>query len=741
MDPLRRAAHNDDPEQRMVALIVLAYVGELADVDIIAPALGDEDVHVSEAATKALDILLPRYTSLNRQPATSRADAPGQPREEYRELPIMGLRLAASHGAVTARRAAVSIIRRHVDGPVVLEQMLESIWDQAAEVRYEAAFALRAFPEGESVAALIGATADSAESVVEAAVRSLEVLKASEAVPRLLELLERRTALRTVVSALGGIGEIRAIEHIARILQANSDEDRRAAAMALGKLRSVASVGHLIPALHDASPAVRSAALTSIRELQALGAFSLVSQLVFDDDGSVRRAAVLALERFGDPAAIPVLRVVSRQDQNLGIRTLAARVLAGLGAADAFSTISDLASTERQWRKLSRAVAELPWTAEIESELYERLDSREPRVRIGAVWTFGERGDVKAASAILPLLDVDDPPLQRAVAWSLGRMRASSAVPALRPICRHLDASVRADAAWALGECGDTEAVKDLIPLVYDSDDRVSRVAVHALGELRDPAGSAPLIAVSCDAEADVPIRLAATEALGHLRGEGALEALSRLVTDSEHPALRRAAASALQLQHDSSGVPPLTEASSDVDPTVREAAIVALVRLSPDDAFTKVSERIDDAEDTVRASAVALLIHYPYVMSAPHLHKASADRSPEVRAAAARAIGLIRHPGLLGILEYLNRDPAFVVQRAVVLALARVQPDRVHPLLIVAMGSRDARLREVVAMALAEIKHPDADAMLLTLAKDDDPRVREVSVEAWERKQPADER
>jgi HEAT repeat protein len=718
MDALRLAAADDsDPHQCIAALVLLGYFGELADVDLLARALIGADSNIGAAAALALERLLPRFTS-------SRAG-------RYDELPISGLRIAAGNGGAAARTAAVRIIRRHVDGPVVLEQMLESIEDPAPEVRMEAAHALADFGQDESVTALIVATHDPEDAVIAAAVWSLEQLGSPEAAPRLFQLLDRRTTLHPVLRALAALGDVSAAEAIGRLLlEGNDPEDRRAAAMALGKLRTVASVGPLIQALHDHAPTVRSAALVAVGELHAVGVLSRVVPLLGDGDDTVRRSAVLTLERLGTPDAIPSLNDVRRDDPNAGIRARAARALATLGYENAFTAITHLAPTRRQWRGLSRAVAELPWTPAIRTALRASLRSNDSHARIGAVWTFGERGDPQAARDLLPLLRVDDPALQRAVAWALGRLRAVEAAPELIDQCGHPEGSVREEIAWALGQCGDASGVAALIPMVFDPDNKVSLAAIRALGILRDARGAESLIAVACDCDADEARRCVATTALGPLRASGGLAVLYELLVN-DNASIRRAAASALRVRRDAAAAAALSSASSDVDPTVREVAIVALADVAPDVAFEVVTQRISDPESSVRAAAAAALKQFPYDCSAAWLEQACDDRSPEVRVAAARTIGLFRDPRSLRALESLLEDGHRVVQRAVIVALGKVQPAEVHHGLVRAMGSPDPQLREAVALALREVDHPDAEAMLLSLAADDDPGVREVSQDA----------
>jgi HEAT repeat protein len=312
-------------------------------------------------------------------------------------------------------------------------------------------------------------------------------------------------------------------------------------------------------------------------------------------------------------------------------------------------------------------------------------------------------------------------------------MRASEAVEELVQLCEHPSGPVREDVAWALGQCGDTLALPCLIPMVYDNENRVSLTAIRAIEALGDADAAEPLISVACDPDSDEPRRQAATTCLGRLRCAPSFRALTGLLA-SELPSLRQASAAALRVQRNAAAVPALAIASRDVHPNVRESAVVALAELGPENAFDPVAERIDDPESTVRAAAAAALQKFAYDDAAPQLERASRDRSPEVRAAAAHTIGILRDPRSLGILEALLEDRHRVVQRALVLALARVQPSAVHDGLVVGLGSPDTQLREAVAVALGEVSHGDAEAMLLSLMTDDDPRVRQASEESLTR-------
>jgi hypothetical protein len=90
-------------------------------------------------------------------------------------------------------------------------------------------------------------------------------LKATEAIPSLLEALENdENKPRWILSALGDIGEVEPAAHIYPYLEKPDETTRIAAAVALGKMKDVGSVPRLIESLGDDMFTVRSAAENSI---------------------------------------------------------------------------------------------------------------------------------------------------------------------------------------------------------------------------------------------------------------------------------------------------------------------------------------------------------------------------------------------------------------------------------------------------------------------------------------------
>jgi len=136
---------------------------------------------------------------------------------------------------------------------------------------------------------------------------------------------------------------------------------------------------------------------------------------------------------------------------------------------------------------------------------------------------------------------------------------------------------VRRTAAWALGEIGGTGGAPALTRALADRDATVRRQVTWALGQLDEPS---PPQLVGALKDADAEVRATAAWALGE-HGDadsvgGAAAALSEAARDSDHN-VRRAAIWALGNAGGAAGRDALIAALQDQDPELRQAAARAL--------------------------------------------------------------------------------------------------------------------------------------------------------------------
>jgi HEAT repeat protein len=255
--------------------------------------------------------------------------------------------------------------------------------------------------------------------------------------------------------------------------------------------------------------------------------------------------------------------------------------------------------------------------------------------RASAILEKGARtsGTVDPRSAAQPA-DADE---LGEVAVALARLAPDSGAPLALRLASDPDARLRAAAARALGFARSPTAAESLALLTGDADPSVRRDAVASLGLLGKP-GLAPLSAALASRSGDEEEALEMTRALAATGDAGAVPLLARMLAGPQGAA----AAAALGRLGSVSGVPVLLAWMESGQGAGRVEAIESLGALGAPEAGEPLSREL------------------------------TSDR-PEVRAAAARALGRLRHEAAAGRLEALRADYYADVRRAAVEALARL--------------------------------------------------------------------
>lgn len=371
-------------------------------------------------------------------------------------------------------------------------------------------------------------------NVVQTAIDGLGFLRARAAVTPLVDLLQREPWVRVgAAQALGEIGDVRAVEPLARLLY---DEDTwMIAAEALGKLRSLRAIAYLSDALFRAS------------------------DLDFDVP---LRALARALCRSTDPTLLtevdPWVRLKRREARS--IHTRLATALAQLGAS------SDAI-------EIAEAAAILIHALGIDA-LYPALlrSARQPAMTASAqLWTLANGAE--AASAIVECL-VDPAPEVRALACRCaGALHLRSVTSRLVAALGDREAAVRAAAAAALAQVSAHHAATAIAELLLDPDEEVSAAAGRALHGLDPAAASAALLALPRDNPKVIGAMLRTMGARPHANQ------LSFILDALDHAdaAVRRLAVEALTAQRSIEPIDALLARLRDADPEVRRAAIRAL--------------------------------------------------------------------------------------------------------------------------------------------------------------------
>jgi HEAT repeat protein/beta-lactamase regulating signal transducer with metallopeptidase domain len=401
-------------------------------------------------------------------------------------------------------------------------------------------------------------------------------------------------------------------------------------------------VAALVVALGDEDSEVRKTVVAALASLQDTAAVqALMQALLEDSDPEVREAAAWALGEIEDARAISALGDALQRDEVPAVRLMAAWALGEIedprGVEPLGSAIDD--SDPEVRLAVIHALGEIESPGAIEP-LGSALRDSDPEIREYAVWALGEIEDARAVPALADVLASDsDVAVRRKAAWALGEIEHGSGVDALAAALSDEDAEVRGLAIWALGEIEDPRAVDPLAGLLRDSDVEVRQQAARALGEIEDRRAVDPLLEALRDSDARV--RELAAWALGEIEDPRAGPGLAAALEDAE-PAVRRRAIWALGEIELRSAPPALIEALRDEDIRVRRLALRALAEMEDPAAVPGMAALFHaaDADTETRRAVIRALaeIHDPAAYQV--LVEALNDEDPEIRRAAARALG-----------------------------------------------------------------------------------------------------
>jgi HEAT repeat protein len=345
---------------------------------------------------------------------------------------------------------------------------------------------------------------------------------------------ERLIALKGL-EHLKELGAIYHIVDIAGSLDPSKPEDEERYLTIKESLKNMGCNEELGEVLSSASLRFRGKMLTAevIGETRCESALPQLKALMDVDKRDVRRACLGAIGKLDAPEAKDVL-LAFLEDHDYHIRKLAAHNLGREGYEDAFEPLLKLLGEEDHEEVLEETVKSL---LVIDPErIYSRLGgfstgmkeyiagfsvdadilislSRDPerQVRLAALSGMGGLSDRNAKQRLIEALGEKDPEARRAAVIALGG--DSCCYSELQSMLEDSDTWVRLYAVRALGESGKMEILPVIAPMIKDN---------------------------------DVPVVIAAIEAISRIGGEEAEKLIGSLSSHGEE-AVREAASLALE--------------------------------------------------------------------------------------------------------------------------------------------------------------------------------------------------
>jgi HEAT repeat protein len=463
-DALIGALRDQSADVRVEATFSL---GRLKDSRALAPLtllLSDGDPRVSLAAAESL----------------ARLQDPRATRVLIDSLSSTDWRVRSRATQVLARIAGEGMLDQAV-GPLTI-----ALADKDPVVRYYAAEALVGIG-AKAIPSLIQALRSHRQSDCDRAARVLWSI-GEAAVDPLLGVLQDRTAtpeMRTAsASALGMIGDPRAIRGLASLLRDERYFVREQASRALGRIGEPA-VGLLLDMANSSTPTTREAAVAALGNTASKQAIEKVVEALSDSNANVRSAAVRSLGESASEIAVPHLMALLR-DESSALRAQAAASLGRLGHLSLPSLVSALKDPKPSVRQLAAEALGDIGSKDAVAPLIELIASDQSGARPEAIEALGKIGDPAAVGPILSVMRTGSPSVRKRAIRALSSFRDTRAIDALAAALSDQNEEVRQAAAAGLGEVGDERVIARLERLAdNDSSADVRTAAAQAIQRIR----------------------------------------------------------------------------------------------------------------------------------------------------------------------------------------------------------------------------------------------------------------
>ena len=471
--------------------------------------------------------------------------------------------------------------------------------------------------------------------------------------------------------------------------------------MSFVRIRKLRKLLETANVLSDTDNIARRNALLELGQSRDSRALPILVDHAQDLSSLIREAAITALGDWNDPQAVPTL-IRALLDRNAEVVRAVFSALKKIGDRRIVRPLLRFGQEHPEWRPSANDTLVRLGTTVVQ-ELLSILQSDEPGLTLEAIVVLGRIGDQQAVPALIACLDHVSNLLKAHVTEALALIGDSRAVPHLLRALEDPHTPTRANAAAGLVRMADPRSVRPLLNALRDNDCDVRVYAAIALGELGDPK-AVPDLTSLLDRWKDFE-----TEESQFL--EAVIESLGMLGDTMAVPALI-----------------PLLQSRRD---SVLLKTVVALKKLRDPSAAQAMQALLHSPLPTVRRRVLEALGQSGDVLLVSMIGESlRRDDAPEVRAAAAQALGALKDRTACGVLEEALRD-ADVVRCQAVIALGAIHDKSSLPALMAMLKDTTPEVRYHAVHAIGKFKNPKTLKAMAVLLEDSDSMVRNGASQA----------
>jgi len=478
------------------------------------------------------------------------------------------------------------------------------------------------------------------------------------------------------------------------------------------------------------------------------------------------------------PIETKLLIALNSPKSSFAAKQFVCRVLRRIGSARSVATLAKMLHDKELSHMARFALQHMP-APEAGDALRKSLDTLTGNLRVGAVGSIGQRGDVKAVPQLAKLVRSSDKTLAAAVITALGRIGGAEAAAVLSRAAVPGNLKALKETAYLLCadkmlEQGKTDDAGRIYAGMTTSDNTMVKIAAYN-GLARAEKDQAVPIILALLKDKDIQLQQTAGKLVAEMPGAAATRAfagqlaslkgnaqvvlltalesrgdkaaapfVADLVAESSTPSVRLAAVKALAIVGNAANVKLLAELSTEKT-DLGKAALDSLSRLTGQDVTKELVAILRSRADAgVRVNVIQTLVARRQADAIPVLLTAGRDKDSNVRRAAFKALGTMAGQREMPIIVATLLDakaPADLagIERAMTAIVTRIQNPDPAPVISALAEANDARRPHLLAV-LARIGDAKALAAVRAQLKSTDAETKKAAVRAladWPDPQP----
>ncbi len=389
-----------------------------------------------------------------------------------------------------AVRTSATVALGQLGDARAVQPLIRLLGDKDEYVRNTTADALSKFGEKPLAQAVVNALSGNPQAVI-----ALDDSRAVEPLIHALHVGELDLIIKAT-DALGQMGSSAVDPLIDTLKSERVFYGRSSVATALGVLGDTRAVEPLIKALSDYDKGVRAEAADALGKIGDARAIEPLIAGIKDNDYKFHEQAIGALVQLGTPAVEPL--IVALGDENDFVREVAAKTLRQIGDSRAVEPlIAALSDSSYHVRKSAAAGLGNIGDSRAVEPLIALLKDGVTDVYKAAVSALGQIGDARAVEPLIGQIGKTSFFITGdVVAEALGRIGDSRAVEPIASAIKEMDEYATAGFVRTLGKIGGARAADILLELLNSPDSGIREAAIEALGTLGDKRAEEPLLTI-----------------------------------------------------------------------------------------------------------------------------------------------------------------------------------------------------------------------------------------------------